>query len=314
MFRTGSAIKNLFLLLMLSTLPQTAFATQQGTVVVDTNNYWRHSGKFANPSARASYVVCNGYIGSPLIPDEHNAINTFVDNCEITPPPGSLPIIDVPENHSANYQGYPAYVANAPDSETTYFVCDGFLNSTSWCSYEAHKKAVKLLRVAESRYWEAGTRPLIIDDQPVSGFSANSKSQIQRQSQSQVQSESSRNSTVEEQELPYGEGFPKKLHKMTVKKYKLDEDAIPPGYKAVPVDPRKIEMDKLPEGAYIKKVSVNNIFDDAHESSLRVNNETQLTPTSPSVNEWKSFLKETIDQAVNRAVDKKFKELNPETY
>jgi hypothetical protein len=132
------------------------FSTLRGSVIVDEKNFWGHNGKLSNTNSKSTYVVCDGYIGIPLIPNSSEAIGAFANNCEVTPPPGALPIIDVPENHSPNYVGYPAYPVQAPGSERLYFVCDGYLNSTSWCSYESHKSATKLARASGSRYWEQG--------------------------------------------------------------------------------------------------------------------------------------------------------------
>ena len=132
------------------------FSTLRGSVIVDEKNFWGHNGKLSNTNSKSTYIVCDGYIGSPLIPNSSEAIGAFANNCEVTPPPGALPIIDVPENHSPNYVGYPAYPVQAPGSEILYFVCDGYLNSTSWCSFESHKSATKLARASGSRYWEQG--------------------------------------------------------------------------------------------------------------------------------------------------------------
>ena len=151
-------------LLVLQTFAQNAHATRPGTLVVDKKNYWGHNGRLARRDYKAAYVVCDGYIASPLIPNSRRAVETFINNCEITPPPGALPIIDSTENHSTHYEGYPAYVVKPEDGEQTYFVCDGFLSSSAWCSIEAHSQAQKLRRAAESRFWEAGSIPVIEQD------------------------------------------------------------------------------------------------------------------------------------------------------
>jgi hypothetical protein len=143
------------------------YSVLPGAVVVDQKNYWGHNGRLSGANSKATYIVCDGYIGSPLIPDAKDAIGSFANNCEASPPPGSLPIIDVAENHSPNYAGYPAYTVKPNGADHVYFLCDGFLNSTAWCSHEAHSKAQKLLRAAESRYWEAGAQAMIINDVPV---------------------------------------------------------------------------------------------------------------------------------------------------
>lgn len=221
--------KNLFLSLgfLVCLLPQVAFAVLPGTVVTDERNYWGHNGRLADPSNKSTYVVCDGYIGSPLIPNSNDAIASFANNCENSPPPGSLPIIDAAENHSPNYKGYPAYPVKSINSDRIYFLCDGFLNSTAWCSYEAHKKAQKLLRAAESKYWEPGETPFIIDDQPVASFAR--KKTISSAQLAQMPS-------LNQQEL-------KKLN-------------IPHGSRVIPVDPNQIDASSLPEGAYIKAVPI----------------------------------------------------------
>ncbi|MDX1919915.1 MAG: hypothetical protein SFU25_04175 [Candidatus Caenarcaniphilales bacterium] len=266
----GSAIKNLFLLLTLTTMPLMVMSSERGKAAVDKNNYWGHAGKFSHPNLKATYVVCNGYIGSPLIPNEQGAVETFINNCEITPPPGALSIIDVPENHSANYRGYPAYVINPPGSDHSYFVCDGFLNSTSWCSYEAHKKAVKLLRVAESRYWEPGSKQALPQESLGEEYSPGLPSRPQESSYSQSYQEAHQedqvhNDDLQNEELVYGEGYPKKLHQIPLTKKKVAEVDVPPGYKAVPVNPGRINKNKLPKGTYIKSIPVNSIFDEEQE-------------------------------------------------
>jgi hypothetical protein len=148
---------------------------QPAVVVIDTSNNWRHA------------------IGSPLITNQKTVVDTFIGNCELTPPPGALPIVDVPENHSANYAGYPAYVANFASSGRSYFVCDGFLNSTSWCSFNAHREALKLLRVVASRGWEPKATSLVPQD---SAFSSGSLNHSVHQS---VQDESTLPSTQNSQ-------------------------------------------------------------------------------------------------------------------
>lgn len=163
----SKVLKSTFGLLVILLFSLSAQATLPGIVVVDEENFWGHNGRFPNPSSKAAYVVCDGYIASPQIPNTVSAVNSFINNCEITPPPSALPVIDTPENHSRHYQGYPAYEIKPPGADYIYFVCDGFLNSTSWCSYEAHRKATKLQRVAESRHWEAGENPLLINDRRV---------------------------------------------------------------------------------------------------------------------------------------------------
>ncbi|MDX1917554.1 MAG: hypothetical protein SFT81_00200 [Candidatus Caenarcaniphilales bacterium] len=138
---------------------QIAWAGLPGKVVVDRHNYWHANGRLADPNAFGAYIVCDGYLGSPLIPNTMDAINAFSHNCEVTPPPGALPIIDLPENHSTNYPGYPAYSVKSATSERVYFLCNGFLNSSSWCSLAAEAEAQRLNRSSQSRFWEQVYQP-----------------------------------------------------------------------------------------------------------------------------------------------------------
>ena len=146
-YKLNKNLNKLFILFVFLFLPYVeVFATLPGAVSIDGANRWGHNGKFSNPKARGAYIVCEGYIGSPLITDEEFVINSYINNCELTPPPNSLKIIDTPENHSMEYAGYPAYPVNSAITDQVYFVCDGFLSSTNWCSLEAHKKAQKISR------------------------------------------------------------------------------------------------------------------------------------------------------------------------
>lgn len=132
--------------------------TETGLAVTDTNNYWQHNSNISEGDA--TYIICDGYVGSALIPNKSDVVQSFINNCEITPPPNSIKIIDTPENHSTHYPGYPAYSITIPQSGNTYFVCDGFLSSTSWCSLKAQQKAHKLLRSGEPRHWEQKSQPI----------------------------------------------------------------------------------------------------------------------------------------------------------
>lgn len=122
---------------------------EKGHIVSDKYGYWQNS----QYGADASYIVCDGYIGSPSLKKNSPELMSYVNNCEITPPLNSVGIIDVAENHSDQYEGYPAYIVIKEDN-TPLFVCNGFLSSTSWCSLEAERQASKLQRVQKTRQWE----------------------------------------------------------------------------------------------------------------------------------------------------------------
>jgi|GEM_PF-3681259 len=154
---------------------QRSLATLPGVLVVDNHNYWQHNDTLVDPatnaypengSISAAYMLCEGYIGSPLLPNAKSAIEAYQYNCEVTPPPGVTPIIDVAENHDTHSSGYPAYTIESPWTSKVYFVCDGFLNSTPWCSEAAHQKAYRLMRASMPRHWEQGEKPLIINNRP----------------------------------------------------------------------------------------------------------------------------------------------------
>jgi hypothetical protein len=251
-FLTGLILTALF-------TPMASYASEQGSLVVDGANHWRHNSKFYEGAYQGAYVVCDGYLGSPLIPNSQSAVEAFIYNCEITPPPGALPIIDAAENHSTRYEGYPAYTAKIPNGGT-YFVCDGFLNSTSWCSVEAHIKANELRRAAESRFWEQTS----FDPSFTPMRNAQKESEAKDTSEFPIES--------------YNDsGFPIKLEKIGNKNIKksdvLDKETlesahrmdsrkvveieIPEGYKAVPVNPEEIDLKSLPDNAYIKKIQVD---------------------------------------------------------
>lgn len=123
--------------------------TEQGYIVSDKYNYWQ-SQQFGSD---ASYIVCDGYIASPSLKKNSPELMSYINNCEITPPANSVGIIDVAENHSDHYEGYPAYVVLKEDN-TPLFVCNGFLSSTAWCSLAAERQANTLQRVQEPRQWE----------------------------------------------------------------------------------------------------------------------------------------------------------------
>ncbi len=301
---------------------QRAFSVLPGTVVSDARNYWGHNGKLADPGYKATYVVCDGYVGSPLIPDARDAIATFANNCETTPPPGSLPIIAVPENNSPNYKGYPAYPVTV--SQKTYFLCDGFLNSTAWCSYEAHIKAQKLLRAAESRYWEAGENPMIIDDIPVD----ESYNRIIAATQGATKQVTWEARPVQVQQLqPQRMEANRSQTTVPLSKEQLKSLNIPEGSKVIPIDPSKIDPSKLPPGAYIKAVPVNqpatsNSREPFYSSKAQrqIDEEPTASQNSRYVqndnavkkvvlgDDLKYFLVQEIERAVERAIDKRFPE------
>ncbi len=145
----------LIILLLILPLQKTLAKTSSGMFIVDTENRWGHN---QNLNKKASYILCDGYIGSPLIFEDDELKNAYINNCEITPPSGSIGIIDTTENISSKTEGYPAYSIKFKDSEYVYFVCDGFLSSSAWCSKEASKKAEQLIRATSYRNWEQGAK------------------------------------------------------------------------------------------------------------------------------------------------------------
>ncbi len=281
-------VKNLFWSLgFLSCLwPQIAFAILPGTVITDERNYWGHNGRLADPNDKSTYIVCDGYLGSPLIPNSHDAIGSFANNCENSPPPGSLPIIDVAENHSPNYKGYPAYPVKSVNSDRVYFLCDGFLNSTAWCSHEAHKKAQKLIRAAESKYWEPGETAFVIDDQPMFPLT--------RKSSTLSSNQIAQMPSLNEQEV-------KRLN-------------IPSGSRVIPIDPSQIDAESLPEGAYIKAVPIHSQKKQFIAKPFsNYQNQNYLKPEyaqSPQTAQGQMVLTEDVKyflvQAIENAVDKAF--------
>ncbi len=128
----------------------------RGVLAYDSNDHWGHNKRLGST---AGYLVCDGYIGGPLLASDPLAASTFANNCALTAPPGVPGIMDAPENHSTANQGYPAYTVASPSGEGSFFLCDGFLNSTAWCSLKAHQEARKISRSAEARNWERVSNP-----------------------------------------------------------------------------------------------------------------------------------------------------------
>ena len=117
-----------------------------GVFIADTENRWGLiSSQDENNETEFGYVVCHGgYLGSPLIQNDKKIVDKYLQACRSNQRNGLslLPIIDTEGNYdpeSTNYKAYKAVV-----NERTYFLCNGFLNSTNWCSFDAEKKAMQL--------------------------------------------------------------------------------------------------------------------------------------------------------------------------
>lgn len=255
-----------------------------GTLVVDKKNFWGHNGRFAKPNYKAAYVVCDGYIGSPLIPNSRSAVETFLDNCELTPPPGALPIIDSAENHSTYYNGYPAYPVQVEGSDHTYFLCDGFLSSSAWCSYEAHAQAQKLRRAAESRFWEPGSNPVMpqenssINEEAQKPFRASELPKPANEEKPKIALKESKPKTTKP--IKHSELLKPELVKLKeVKVYPASENQAEEklvGYKVLPVS-KKEEVEEKYNVKLGEESSVEPVGEVNQESNFQVGEENIWT-------------------------------------
>jgi hypothetical protein len=279
----------------LSFFSLSAFSVLPGAIVTDDNNYWGHNGKFSSRSYKATYVICDGYIGSPLIPNSADAVSSFANNCEETPTSGSLPIIDVAENHSTNYQGYPAYTVKPPTADHAYFVCDGFLNSTAWCSYEAHVKAQKLRRAAESRFWEIGSTPEILDDKPASEAIAQ---RLAQKNTYMVQDERLERAQRFSNESQTTYTAPRRTK--TISPELAEQLNIPVGSKLIPLEQKP---------GYSQRPSFMADSNQVNQRKQVTQTEIHTVPTENKVitlsTDVKNFLVQTIEDAVNKSLDKR---------